>query len=206
MRITKYEHACLDVTESDTRVIIDSGKFSNSLRDYSNIAAVVITHVHGDHFDPDKLQKIIENNSEVRILTTSQVISEFADNTELAITNQPVQIGDITLEFFGKDHELYKEVENIGVMVNNRLFYPGDSYEKPNKKIEVLAAPASAPWLRVPDAQAYIKDCAAKITFPIHNALLSEIGESIHYRLLNEACNEIGSKWEVLRPSESLTI
>jgi len=100
MQITKYEHACLDITEDNTRLIIDPGGFTQSLKDFSHIDVVVITHMHGDHFDPNLLQKIIEHSPQVKIFTTKEVAQKFTANTQVANLAKPVSVGDITDRVF----------------------------------------------------------------------------------------------------------
>ncbi len=166
---------------------------------------MVITHDHQDHFDPDKIQKIIQNNPKVQILTTSQVVNTLDSNSaKVAQIDKEYTLNDFRLDFFGERHELFTDVENVGVLVNGRFYHPGDSYTLPNKPVEVLSAPASAPWLRVTEASKFITDIKPKIAFPSHNALLSEIGESIHYRILSTAAHQAGVDWRILKPGESL--
>jgi L-ascorbate metabolism protein UlaG (beta-lactamase superfamily) len=195
--------------EQGKRLVIDPGKFSTSLPELSDVVGVVITHIHSDHFDETRVQNILKQNPEAQIFTVEQVATELAGSPIKTVKAEQVETtGPFSLKFFGGNHELYEGFQNIGVLVNDKLFHPGDSYAKPTMQIplEVLAAPASAPWLRVSEATQFIKDCSAKKVFPIHNALLSEIGESIHYRILSEAAQEAGSQWLVLKPGESLQI
>lgn len=207
MQITKYEHSCIEVKEGSSRLIIDPGIFSKSLNDFSIIDAVVITHEHQDHFDPVKIQSIIKANPSVQIITTSQVAKALnSKNAKTARLGEEYSIGKLKLEFFGEKHELFTDVENIAVLVNNRFYHPGDSYTLPNVPVEVLSAPASAPWLRVTEASKFITDIRPKIAFPSHNALLSEIGESIHYRILSNAAKGAKIDWKVLKPGESIII
>lgn len=210
MKITKYEHACLDITEKNTRVIIDPGEFSTSLTDFSAVNAVVITHIHGDHFNPETLKNIISQNPAVRIFTTSQVVSEFPDHTEKAIINQPAQVGDMTLEFFGEDHaEIDPQTpvdQNVGVLVNQKLYYPGDSFMECDKAFNALAVPASAPWLRVGQTIPLIKNSQCKQVFPTHNALLSEIGQQTTNAWLKKFSERSGKSFTYLKPGEFITI
>lgn len=97
-------------------------------------------------------------------------------------------------------------MENIAVLVNDEFYHPGDSYTLPDVPVEILSAPASAPWLRITEASKFISDIRPKIAFPSHNALLSEIGESIHYRILSNAAKEAKIDWKVLKPGESIII
>jgi len=207
MKITKYEHACLDIMLRDSRLIIDPGIFAASLTNLKNISVVVITHMHGDHFDAEKVKAIVAANPGVTILGTDQVVGELdLQNTEIAHIGKPYTFGSITLEFFGQQHELFKDIQNIGVLVNNSFYYPGDSYTLPQKPVTVLAAPASAPWLRITEAKDFISNVMPQKVFPTHNALLSEIGESIHYRILSGAAQEKGIEWVVLKPSDSIEV
>ncbi len=207
MKITKYEHACLDITEGNTRIVIDPGKFSTSLTDYQNINGVVITHIHSDHFVKENVLKIIEQNPEVQVFTNQQVANEIQNSAvTIAKAGDTAQVKDATLSFYGGQHEFYGEFENIAVMINDKLYHPGDSYTVPNKQFEVLAAPASAPWLRVRDASDFIVKCKPKIAFPIHNMILSPEGEEIHYRALKAVCDENNIEWQVLTSGESLTV
>ena len=65
MKITKLEHACLDIIVGNSRLIVDPGGWTSPLENYQGITALVITHVHADHFDPEKVQAIIAANPEV---------------------------------------------------------------------------------------------------------------------------------------------
>lgn len=206
MKITKYEHSCVVLEQDSKRLVIDPGKFSDSFTDYSNIYGVVITHIHSDHLDEDRLEAILEKNPEVKIFSNSQVVGESKIKMQAVKAGDKEQVGEFSLEFFGGDHELYDGFKNIAVLVNNTVFHPGDSYTLPGKPIKVLCAPASAPWLRVSEASEFIKNARAETTIPIHNALLSEIGESIHYRILGEAAQQAGKQWRVLKVGENLEI
>jgi L-ascorbate metabolism protein UlaG (beta-lactamase superfamily) len=206
MKITKYEHSCWSVSEDNSCLIIDRGVYSKSLTDFSNIVAVIVSHVHADHFDPEVLQKIVDQNSRVQIFAPNQVKAEFSQNVTVPETNKPYQVSDFTLEFFGEKHHLFDDTDNIAVTVNGQFFSPGDSYTKPDKPVNVAAVPASAPWLRIDEAIENVKNIQAKIVLPTHNALLSEIGESIHYRILGEAAEAAGKRWQVLKPGESIEV
>ncbi len=206
MKITKYEHSCIALEQNNQRVIIDPGEFSNSLIDLANVVAVVVTHIHGDHFDEDRLKAILAKNPEVKIFSNSQVVGESKVKMQSVKAGDKAEVGEFSLEFFGGNHELFGEIQNIAVLVNNSVFHPGDSYTLPGKPLKVLCAPASAPWLRVSEASEFIKNAEAEIVVPIHNALLSEIGESIHYRILDEAAQQGGKQWRVLKVGENLEI
>lgn len=207
MKITKYEHSCLVLETAGKRLVIDPGIYSKSFNDLSNIAGVVVTHIHGDHFDLERLKSIAAQNPESQFFGPRQVADEAgAVNMQAVSAGETKTISEFSLEFFGGKHEFYEGFENIAVLVNGVFFHPGDSYTQPGRTVEVLALPASAPWLRVLDAVNYLRACQPKSTVPIHNALLSEIGESIHYRIIEAAASEARIDWQVLPPGQSIEI
>lgn len=210
MKITKYEHACLDIIENKTRLIICPGIFSNSLQDFSDISAVVVTHIHADHLSEEKLQKIIASNPNVKIFTTEEAAKEIPSNTQVVKDGQTAEVGDIKLEFYGENHtEIDPQTplaQNVGVLVNDKLYYPGDSFTECPKPFEVLAVPASAPWLRVGQTIPLIENSQCKIVFPTHNALLSEEGHGTTNNWLQKFTERSGKKFTFLQPGESIDI
>jgi len=79
MKITKYEHACMVAEEAGKKLVIDPGEFTPDFGDATDVAAVVITHVHGDHFSKEHLQTIIDKNPDVQLFTTAEVAEALPD-------------------------------------------------------------------------------------------------------------------------------
>lgn len=212
MKITKYEHACLAVELGDRKLIIDPGVFSPSCIDYNNVDGVVVTHVHPDHFDPTKLRSIIQQNPEATIFTVQTVADELSG--ELACTvvadRQKLSAGPFVLEFFGTNHAVIHEsiplTKNTGVMVNNILYYPGDALTLPDKPVNILAVPASAPWLKMAEAMDFIVAVKPNRAFPTHDAILSDMGRNIHGSLLERACKQSGTQYTVIKPGEFMGV
>ncbi len=195
------------VEEQGNALIIDPGVLSKSLPDLKNVQAIVVTHIHSDHFDLERLKVIAASNPKAKFFGPQQVAAEAVGINMVAVDAGTAQnAGSFQLSFYGGKHELYEEFENIAVFVNEAVFHPGDSYTKPDKPIKLLGLPASAPWLRVSDTVEFLKSCRPQVAIPIHNSLLSEVGESIHYRIIAGAAQEIGTKWQVLKPGESLEV
>jgi L-ascorbate metabolism protein UlaG (beta-lactamase superfamily) len=212
MTITKYEHACLDIEESNQRLIIDPGIFTTSLTKFSNIYAVVVTHVHPDHLDAEKLVAIVRDNPTVIIYTVQAVADQLGSGLPLEVVTggHEASVGNFQLKFYGGQHALiHKSIpitDNIGVMVNQKLYYPGDSFNKPSEPIDILAVPAVAPWMRASDAMDFITETKPKRVFPTHNAILSEAGAGIYKHLDEHACQQIGAEYIDLKPGQVLTV
>jgi len=209
MKITKYEHAGLVVEDSGEILVVDPGVLTK-LPDLSSVKAVVITHIHPDHLHMPNLQKLAASNPALKLFATDEVIGEL---TELEVEKVSVTSGEkitegvFTVEFFGSEHAIiYQKVpcKNIGVMINEQLYYPGDSFTLPQKPVEVLAFPAGGPWMKVCEAVEFIKDVAPKTAFPTHNGTLSEFGEMVNYFYIEPAITELGGSFVKLEPGQSL--
>jgi hypothetical protein len=64
-------------------------------------------------------------------------------------------------------------------MVNDLLYYPGDSFVLPEKPVDTLALPASAPWMKLSEAADFMTDIHPRLAFPTHDAILSDAGKNI---------------------------
>jgi L-ascorbate metabolism protein UlaG (beta-lactamase superfamily) len=102
-------------------------------------------------------------------------------------------------------HSSIPVIDNTGVLVGGRLFYPGDSYTDPGVPVEVLAAPVGAPWLKVAEMMDYVTAIAPRRAYPVHEATLSEIGYGMHTGRLREVVEPDG-EFVLLAPGESLTV
>jgi len=211
MKLTKYTHACIVLEEQGKKLVIDPGTFTKDLDDLNNVTAVVVTHVHSDHFEPKWLDDITLHNPGVQIFSTSDVASAY-QQPHLAIVGagQQVTVGPFRLAFYGEQHALIHESlprpQNIGVLVNDTFFYPGDSYTKPDKPVELLAVPANAPWMRVGESMDYIAELKPKQCIPTHDGLLSETGHAVYYASLSKACDDNGATFTPLAPGESVDL
>jgi L-ascorbate metabolism protein UlaG (beta-lactamase superfamily) len=211
MKLTKYEHSCLDIEEQGQRLIIDPGAFTKSLRNLDNIVGVVVTHIHPDHFNPEIISQIVSKNPSVMIFSVENVSQELTGMPHKTVNpGDREQAGPFFMAFFGGSHatihESMPKLPNVGVMVNNLLYYPGDSFVKPGLPVHTLALPSSAPWMKISEAMDFLQEIKPRAAFPTHNALLSDIGSNIHDRLLRTAAGEAGSTYSPLGIGESVDI
>lgn len=211
MKITKYEHACLVVEEDSSRLVIDPGKFSNSLPKVEDVVAVVLTHVHFDHIDEKKVKQIITDNPGVKVFSTNEVAETFPDLKPVVVEPGSMhQIGPFTLAFFGGEHAVihpsFPPTQNVGVLVNSNLYYPGDSFTLPGRPIKALAAPAAAPWLKISEAMDFISEVKPELAFPTHDAILSDEGKQVADSMLEPFAEKVETTYQRLKTGQSITI
>lgn len=212
MVITKYEHACMTIEESGQKLVIDPGMFSDALpSNITDVVAIVITHSHQDHLHEPIIKEIITNNPDVKIFSTQQVADEF-QNLQITIAEpgSTHRIGAFTLAFFGGNHAVIHEsipsIQNIGVLVNTTVYYPGDSFVIPGRPIKVLAIPAAAPWLKIGEAIDFLNEVKPEIAIPTHDFILSDAGKKIYDRLLASASEKLNTTYKRLETGQEILI
>ena len=211
MKLTKFEHSCLILEVADQRLIIDPGVFTMPLGDFGDVVAVVVTHEHGDHWTTEQLDRIIERNPEVAIYGPAGVVAAVKDHPVVEVHDGDViEAGPFTLRFFGEKHAVIHTsipvIDNVGVLVNEQLYYGGDALLVPPFPVDTLAAPAGAPWLRIGEAMDYVLAVKPKRAFPVHEMVLSVAGKGMANDRLTWATTQNGGEYFVLEPGESLDL
>ncbi|WP_395242843.1 MBL fold metallo-hydrolase [Agromyces sp. MMS24-K17] len=211
MRITKHEHAALEVVDDDATLIIDPGKFTPLFDDATGVAAVVVTHEHDDHWTPEQLDGIRAKSPHVRILGPDGVVRAAAAagiEVERVAPGDAVEVGPFRLRFFGGKHAVIHEslpvIDNVGVLVNDALYYAGDSFVEPGVPVEVLAAPANAPWMKVSEVMDYVVAVAPRQAFGTHEMLLSPPGKALANARLTWATEQGGGTYSALEPGDAI--
>lgn len=212
MRITRHEHAALRVDAHDQTLIIDPGSFTAPLGDLSHLVGIVVTHEHADHWTPAHLDRLLALAPGIPIFAPAGVVQAATDYqiTEVAPGDR-VTAGDFSLRFFGGRHEVIHSsipvIDNVGVLVDDALYYPGDSYAVPEAvAVEILAAPIGAPWLRIGDAIDFVLAVAPRQAFGTHDMTLSDAGRAMHHQRLAWATEQGGGRYHRLEAGDSVEV
>lgn len=145
------------------------------------------------------MSAIIAQNPQAIIFTAGDVAQKLEQGIPRTVVSAGHQAvcGSFRLDFFGGRHATVHQSipppENIGVLVNKLVYYPGDSFTVPHQPIDILAVPASAPWLKTAEAMDFIITLKPKLIIPSHDALMSQIGQNITDPLLKMACDQVGA-------------
>lgn len=189
MKITKFEHACFVVEQNGQSLVVDPGGFTTDFIVPENVVAVVITHEHQDHLDPHHIAAIIDKNPDATVIGHQDVLKDLNDyQTRAVVANEGTKVGEFALEFYGGQHAIIDPaipvIANLGVMINNTLYYPGDSFVEPKRAIKVLALPVAAPWMKLSEAADFVRQLRPALAFPTHDAILSDSGKALADRLI----------------------
>lgn len=211
MKLTKHTHACLELEHLGKKAFIDPGSFTEDVSSTKDVVALVITHAHDDHCFEAQAVDLVANNPGLRIFGTSEVASKLSSLPVTTVYHGDFyEVEGFSFEFFGDMHQIIHQsiplIQNTGVMVNDTLYYPGDSYTTPEKKVKVLACPTSAPWLKIGDVMDFIAAVRPEKSFATHNALLSERGQDLNNARVKQVTEEHGGSFTYLLDGDSLEI
>lgn len=211
MKLTKYEHACVVLEEQGKKLVIDPGEFTKNFGEPDNVVAVVVTHVHGDHLGAENIQAIITANPGVKIFTTPEAVKHLADPHAKAVkAGDELTVGPFKLCFYGKLHKAVHafspQNQNVGVLVNDMFYTPGDSFTQPDKPVKVLAVPTSAPWLQLGESIDFVKDLKPERFFRTHDGLYNERGVATANKWFTMANEQFGPKYLPLNPGDVIEL
>lgn len=203
MKLTKYEHACFTVEKDDQILVVDPGGFTTDFIAPENVVGVVITHEHPDHFDYEQIVAIMDKNPDAIIVGHEDIMKQIEVFTTRNVTaGDTITISPFKLEFFGGQHAVihpsYPLVANLGVLIEELLYYPGDSFTLPNKPVDTLALPVGAPWLKLNEVIDFATAIKPRLAFPTHDAVLSDIGKSLPDRMVPDAIKSDGGTYQRL--------
>ncbi len=197
MNITRLEHAGQILERDGAKVIVDPGMFTAFDDVPTDVAAVVITHEHRDHWLPENVRAIGEANPEAVIVGTQAIADAAPDlDVRVVLPGDTVDAAPFQLEFFGGTHaEIHSSIpliDNVGVLVNGTWFYGGDSLEVPGVQVHTLAVPASAPWMKMGEMIDFVLAVAPERTYPVHDLVHSDFGNSMANARIDWAVQQSG--------------
>lgn len=184
MKLTKYAHACFTLEHDGATIAVDPGGWSDDFKTPEHVIAVIVTHEHPDHCDTARLQAIVDKNPDAVILAHADVVQKLPDLPTRAVdAGEVVTLDPFTLEFFGGKHAtIHADIgpfANLGVLINNTVYYPGDSFTKPSAVVKVLALPVTAPWLKIGEVIDFMLAIKPELVFPTHDAIASDTGKQL---------------------------
>jgi L-ascorbate metabolism protein UlaG (beta-lactamase superfamily) len=211
MKLTKYEHATLVLEKSGQTLVVDPGTFTMPLTEVRDVVAVVITHEHPDHWTPEQLDRILAMSPDAKIYGPQGVAIAASAYPVIVVTDgDEITAGAFDLEFFGNRHAVIHSsipvIDNVGVMVDDTLFYPGDSFTIPPVAVDTLAVPAGAPWLKIAEVIDYVAAVKPRRSFPVHEMVLSVIGKNMANDRIGTATTAGGGEFFPLQPGETLDL
>ncbi len=189
MRITHLGHACLLLEMADARLLVDPGTLAGDLSGVSDLDAVLVTHQHPDHLDPDRFPALVEDNPGARVLCDPGSVEVlWRLGVAASAHDGPTTVGAVTVTPVGQTHALIHDdlprIPNVGVRLDAdgepSFFHPGDALDAEPGEVDVLAFPLQAPWQRSRDMVAFLRRMSAPHAVPVHDGLLKPGGRAVY--------------------------
>lgn len=218
MKLTKYTHACVRLDKDEHALVIDPGSFSEVEDALAGAEALLVTHEHADHLDIDRVGAALEGNASLAAWAPAKVADQLreaapnaADRVHTAAPGQEFEAVGFRVQTFGSQHALIHPlvpvVANIGYVIDGEVFHPGDSFTVPNGlEVGTLLVPVHAPWNKIQEVIDFIIAVRAQRAFPIHNALINELGTGIVEGHAKRIGGLYGTEYRHLEPGESVEI
>ncbi|TWD79689.1 L-ascorbate metabolism protein UlaG (beta-lactamase superfamily) [Kribbella amoyensis] len=187
MQLTKFTHACVRLDKDGKALLIDPGSFSEDAA-FERADAILVTHEHPDHLDVDRIK-----NLDAPVYTNAAVaaqLTELGDRVHVVEDGQAFDAAGFAIRAYGKDHavilpELGVPCQNVGFLVEDAVYHPGDSFTQPDRAVHTNLVPVSGPWFSLAPAVEYARAVDSQQTLGIHDALLSPIGQGMFQRWLD---------------------
>ena len=194
MKLTKHEHACVVLENDGARFVIDPGAFSPNAADIiSGADAILITHEHADHVHEGAVNEALGARPELAVYAPAAMAGMFSAHagqfTPVAAGDE-FTIGEFTISVHGFDHAVIHPdiptVANVGYLIDESVYHPGDAYFVPEASVTTLLLPTSGPWMKLGEAADYVRAVRPQHMVSIHDLLLSDVGKMINGQFLGE--------------------
>ncbi|MEU4427236.1 MBL fold metallo-hydrolase [Actinoplanes sp. NPDC024001] len=181
MDLIKYGHACVRLEKDGHALVIDPGAMTPEAEALAGADAVLITHEHFDHFEPDRLREAAAGNPDLVVYTCSGVARRLADlgvKVHVLRDGESVDVAGFRVRAAGQKHQFshpdVAPVDNVGFLIDDEVFHPGDALTVVD--VPTLLVPGNAPWMTAPDLIAYLRRMAPRRAYAVHDGLLNDWG------------------------------
>jgi L-ascorbate metabolism protein UlaG (beta-lactamase superfamily) len=195
MQLTHFGHSCLLAQFDHTSILFDPGTFAHGFEGLTGLSAIIITHQHPDHVDVARLPELLEGNPDAPLYADAQTAEQLGARCQTVQVGDELSVGELTIRAVGGRHAVIHPeipvIQNNSYLVDDgehraRLMHPGDALFVPDEPVDVLAAPAAAPWMRISEAIDYLRAVAPARAVPIHQGVVAPEARGIYFGRFTE--------------------
>lgn len=181
MQLTKYPQSCVILEKDDQRVLIDPGSFMAdkfSAGELPEFAAIILTHRHPDHANPDFIRAVLARKS-VPVYAnqdTKELLGELV--SDVIAPGDTVPVASFNVTAYDMPHCLLPDGSagppNNGYVFDGTFLHAGDGVSVEDLTVANAAIAIAGPDLSLKDAADLIKAVGATKVIPIHYSIFSD--------------------------------
>jgi len=188
MRITHLGHSAVLVEVAGRRLLLDPGNFSDAWHSLTDLDAIVVTHQHPDHIDPEHVPALLAANPQARVYVEPQVAEKVPLTGARPLgADATVDLGGVTIAAVGGLHAVIHRdiprIGNVGIVISASgeptFFHPGDSLAEVPQGVDLVGIPAYGPWAALSETIDFVRAVGAPRGFLIHEGLLNDRGRGL---------------------------
>lgn len=211
MKLTKFGHACVRLEKDSRALVIDPGAMTPEAEAMAGVEAVLITHEHFDHFEPERLRAAVDENPGLAVYTCAGVarnLGELGDRVRVVGAGDVLSVAGFEVTVAGEKHHYshpdVPPVDNVGFLIDQEVFHPGDALTVIDAP--TLLVPGQAPWMTVPDLITYLRTMKPRRAYAIHDGLINEWGVKVLESVLDMEAKGLGADIRRLTPGQSVEL
>jgi len=197
VKVTKYTHACVRLEHGGRVLVIDPGEWSPDVS-LEDADAVLVTHEHLDHVDEERLAAL-----DLPVYAPADAVIEGLSTIGVT-AGQDFTAAGFAVRAVGGRHTTIADGKpdcaNLGYVVDQDVYHPGDSLHIPDVPVRTLLIPAQASWFKVGEAVEFARAIRPERSFQVHDGQINERGLEGVNRWLGRA----DAGYRYLAPGESL--
>ena len=216
MRLTSFGHSCILVEIADQRLLFDPGTFSSGFEELRDLHAILVTHQHPDHCDPERFGPLVEANPGARVLLEPQTSEQLREQGTLRRDVETLTSGAdlsldggshaVTVRCVGQRHAIIHadipRIDNTGVVLQApgepSFFHPGDALDADPGQVDILGVPINAPWCAMKETVDFVRRIGAPRFVPIHDGLLASNGRELYLNQITNLGSQVIDDLEVV--------